>query len=87
MDPEVFSGRPALLSVESSDRGVNAGEGRDVNPKDASAGTLQGPQHAAGESNRRAGWWTPFRGPLCSQGVLLHALKRAGHCAAVAGEG
>ncbi len=81
MDPKVIVGRPSLLSLESVDRGVNAGEGLDVNPKESGAGTLQGPQHASRESNPHAG------APHCARWVLLHALKRSGQRAAVSGEG
>lgn len=81
MDPKVVSGRPALLELESSRRGANAGERLHVNPIVVAVGTLQGPGHAARGSNRRAG------APRCSRWVLLHALKSAGDSAAVAGEG
>lgn len=81
MDPEVIIGRPALLSIESGEACSNAGERLHVNPIVPVGGALQGPKHGERRSNARAG------APRCAQWVLLHALKRAGQLAAVAGEG
>ena len=54
MDPEVISGRSALLSLESEQRGADAVVGLDVNPISRADFSLQCPEHAARESNRRA---------------------------------
>lgn len=79
MDPEVISGRPTLLSIESSESSANAGERFDVNPKDAGAGVaLKGP-HVSPGSNGRA----ELRRRVSFPGELMPSSARA----AVAGEG
>lgn len=72
MHSEVTSGRPALLSIESSEARSDAVVVLNVNPDSGGVGALKGPQHAARESNRRA----------CSR-----ALKPRLAAAAVSGEG